>query len=113
MEFDEATLFLGNNPGIANKLPDGRHDPKTFKMLRIEKIGPELASQSVKEKDWECLACGKDLLNKAAYTEHVSSAHTAQFVDEDVRDEVIAKKRVRAAKGVTNDSSRDRDSVET
>lgn len=103
MDHNEASDFLGNNPGTARVNANGLQAPETYKMLRIEGSGPTRVEQ------FKCMMDGKTFQSQEKLNEHIRINYTAQMVDTDAKDILMSKKPGRP-KGVKSDSSADRDS---
>lgn len=107
MDLNEAHHFLGNNPGIANRDASGLQDPKTYKMLRIERP-QDTKAKMAQEKQHTCNACGKQFHSKEAYESHVEEMHLGSLKDAETAEKIV-KRKGRPKKEVTIDTSADRD----
>jgi hypothetical protein len=106
MDFNEASHFLGTNPGTAEVDAGGSPKPESYKMLRIER--PDQTKAAVPEsKKWVCMADGREFPTQSALEAHVAENYMDDMVDEKAKEKLKAKRK--SKKGVTDDTSTDRD----
>lgn len=102
MDANEAHHFLGTMPPNIEVDGNGIQKPTSYKMLHIEDLGSETA---VETKKFICMADGREFPTQEALDAYVAENHADAMIDKDARDKVVAKRRGRKPKGVTNDDS--------
>jgi len=107
MDLNEASHFLGTNPGVAQMDAGGQQKPETFKMLRIERMDavPRVEPET---KKFVCAADGKEFQTQAALEAHIAENYMDRMVDEDAK----KKLKARTKKGLKDDTSTNSDSGE-
>jgi len=95
MEYFEAEQFLSRANAV-RFLKNGRQDPKTYKMLKIDEDDKKEAYDQMhgtknedSEKTYVCHACSKEFLTKTGLLKHIKSKHKDLMVDSEARDELI------------------------
>jgi hypothetical protein len=107
MDMNEASHFLGTNPGTAQVDASGIPKPESYKMLRIvrpEDLEAEVAAES---KKWICMADGKEFPTQEALEAHVEANYMDDMVDEKAKEKLSAK-RAGKKRGLS-DTSTNRD----
>ena len=107
MDLHDAHLFLGTMPPNVERDGNGLQKATSYKMLRIERFA-EGEDKPIELKKYICHACNADLLTSEAYFNHVQENHMAALTDDAAREAVVKRKPGRPAKGVTDDTSTDR-----
>ena len=106
MDFNEASHFLGTNPGTAQVDTSGIPKPESYKMLRI--VRPEDIEQEVvpPSKRFVCMADGQEFPTQEALEAHVAANYMDDMVDEKAKEKLSQK---RAKKRGLNDTSTNSD----
>lgn len=107
MDSNDASDFLGTNPGTAEVDANGIQKPQTYKMLRVERIANQKTQASAKE--FKCMVDGATFPTQELLDAYILEFHSEKMVDQDAK-EKLQGKRGRPAKGAMNDSSANRDS---
>lgn len=82
MDFFDANEFKGQYFQRKN-LADNTQDPKTFKMIRIEKIDPKLVHTELdKSKAHKCFVCAAPFATEKQLMEHGVQAHQDVLIPE-------------------------------
>lgn len=90
MDETEAHEFLGAFSPVYRDA-DGQFDPRSFKMLRIEKMKVAAPKPEV-SSEFKCQACGYSATSKADLDDHILANHSEQLVDAEVAEELKKKK---------------------
>lgn len=91
MEFFDAHEYKSQFAPIFSDA-SGRHDPKSFKIIKIEKIGDEAESHVSTHK---CMSCGKSYESEPVLKAHASTEHAEQAAVEIPEVDEALKKRGR------------------
>lgn len=111
MDLNEASHFLGTNPGTAQVDANGIPKPESYKMLRIEK---DISSKPETTKKFVCMADGREFHSQKELDAYIAANHTDAMIDEDAKEKITGKaKRGRPRKGVAGDTSVDNGGGET
>ncbi len=114
MDINEASDFMGTNPGTAQVDANNIPKPESYKMLRIEKIGAPQAVAA--EPTYVCMADGREFHSQKELDAYIEANHLDSLVDEDAKEKIVAKNkggRPRKLKDVTNDTGNHRDGGQT
>ena len=103
MDFFEAHEFKGTF--FPQKfLADQTQDPKSFKMIRVEKVDMNEIHQQTSKSDIKCWVCKKPFPSQKAMTIHAVNEHSDNLVDDGQEVELkteapsVNKKRIRRTK---------------
>lgn len=92
MEFFEATEFKGQFSPIRIK-GDETQDPKSFKMIRVEKINQEDGELDIRHDISQCNLCKKSFNSEAALLKHSEAQHADQMVVDNLAEASIPKRK--------------------
>jgi hypothetical protein len=109
MDSNEASQFLGTNPGTAEVDANGIQKPQTYKMLRVERI--LTAKPDPVRKEFKCMMDGATFPSQELLDAYILEFHSDKMIDQEAKAK-LQKKRGRPAKGALSDSSSDRDGSE-
>lgn len=102
MDYFEANDFLGKFHSILIR-KDGTQDPRTFKMLEIDKedlkrYRDERDGHAGKEDEnktsWKCPVCSKDFITQKGLLTHIKGKHQDAMVDKEARDELLDREDI-------------------
>lgn len=68
---------------------DGKPLPKSYKMIRLEKVD---AQASKVEEKFSCMACAKDFTNQKSLDQHIDASHQEQWADAEHKDKKAKEK---------------------
>lgn len=92
MEEMEAIKFRGNFSPVEVD-HDGQPLPRSYKMIRIEKIGD---GQLTEEKGFPCMACGKSYESEKVLNAHIEEKHSELWADQDFKEKKTKEKNKKA-----------------
>jgi hypothetical protein len=98
MERGEASQFLGTMPASIQVDANGQIRPESYKMLRVEPIGP---NDDKPTQELVCMQDGKKFQTQKELDDHIAENYMDKIADEDSRDEF------KKSRGV-NDTGTDR-----
>jgi len=90
MDYEEADLYKKNYKAPMFNV-DGGHDPRGFKMVRVEEIKAPKPEAEV-SKDYLCQACGYNGLSKWDLEGHINELHLDTMADTKEAEKRKAKK---------------------
>lgn len=92
MEFYEAHEFKGQYSPI-RILGDETQDPRSYKMIRVEKIIEEQGEIEVQEI-FPCNLCKKKFDSEASLEKHSQSSHADRVIVDELAEEAMPKKKM-------------------
>lgn len=90
MEESAAVKFLGQFGKPIMVDHDGKPLPESYKMLRIERTGPET---TVEEKGFPCMACSRTYESEKVLNAHIEESHSQLWADQDFKDKKSKEKK--------------------
>lgn len=93
MEFYDANEFRGQFSPI-RILPNDSEDPKSYKMIRIEKLDNKEAGEIELQKSFPCNLCKKAFSSEETLLKHSDATHADRVIVDEIAEDAMPKKKL-------------------